>query len=118
MSLYNYSQITYPKLSLIDGDTVILLSLENLKKANVIFNERDMYKEMADTLSENIEKCLCCIQKRDMMIDSLYMDNVSRSIDLIDKTEEIELEKQKKFKWKLSTFIMTGVATTFFIILM
>ena len=49
-----YSQTTYPKELIIDGDTVVAITLDNCREINQVFLDAKHYKIVSDSLNQKV----------------------------------------------------------------
>ena len=55
ISLSSICQTGYPKKSVINGDTLALVTIDQVKQINLTYNDKDRYKVKCDSLSKQIQ---------------------------------------------------------------
>ena len=114
-----WGQNKYPFKTVYEGDTVVMISIDQVKKINHLFLNNDFMKEMNDTLanqnkqyvfSESLHKSL--IQSYEKQI-SLYKGATNESTLVINNFKKIEKKlKRQKFIWRtlaISTSVFAGL---------
>lgn len=97
----SFSQEDYPKIRLIDKDTVVLITPQQVDKMNETFLQLDMCKDIneslieQDTLSKQvISACEDALQKADQEVETCQ--NVVEEKDLQIENLNVVVEKQEK----------------------
>ena len=105
-----YSQEDYPKLQLIDGDTVAVFSPEQVTKMNTVFIELDKQKELNVSYSEEVDLCKENVKNLSLELDGvkkskLYLSKISKEqseqldvleLDVSQKRRKIEVLKKSR----------------------
>ena len=94
MTLYSYSQSTYPKRMLIDGDTVVAITVEQSKKVNKTFLEKNYYKTVTESLGKKVT-----LLEMNSNIDYIIINKLKVQIDnlnLIISNKQKAMDKQKE----------------------
>lgn len=81
ISLSSICQTDYPKKAIINGDTLALVTIDQVKQINLTYNDKDRYKVKCDSLSKQIQ-----------LYDNLRVN--SDSVISILKTQKENLNKQ------------------------
>ena len=113
MSLLSCSQDIYIQ----ENDTMVVVSIDDVRRANQIFLERDLYIHM-------YERCDCAYDEAQEII-STYQDAYDttrlrlerQTMKRIDAERKIEDEKSKKGFWKGWAIGSSGVAVVLLILL-
>ena len=117
MSLSTFSQngltsdtAKYPKMMLMGGDTVVVITPDQVKKVNIVKVERDNFKELADSLESTLDVCLENDSTKTLELESknkqlVYQDSIIENDSIMVKNLEetrdilechLEAEKEKK----------------------
>ncbi len=114
------SQTDYPKLTLIDTDTVVLFTPLQTKKITASLLELDKQLLLNASLGEEIdlwkEKDSLCEKQIDILVEQNFSrDEIiiekSKQFDLCDKTLEEQSKKLIKFRNQRKYFFIGGFAT-------
>ena len=93
MSTSSFSQSRYPSRVLIQGDTVVCITIPQLHKANGLFVDRMEYKQIKDTLLSEV---------------SIYKGMVSNYDLQIQVKDEIIGKMQQQIAYKDSSLTIAG----------
>lgn len=116
-AVLSFCQVNYPSKKVIDGDTIIAISPEQLIKINVTYVEKEKYQVLKDSLTkryydiynlklEGQELLRNMTAQRDNAIEQnkIFEDNLKQSLVTIDK-------QNKKIKFlKLTSYVSVGFA--------
>jgi len=119
MGLSGFSQQSYPKKIIIDGDTCVIISIGQARKINGIIVTKYEYQELSDTLfSQNNNYRSLVIVKEDQIIN--LGDQIDLQQAIIDDHEKISenlqlqlIRKEKKIKKLKVTRIVFAVGSAF-----
>ena len=105
MSLYSFCQTGYPRLMVIDKDTIVALTIPQLKKVNISFVKLDFQKEMNDTLNSIISSYKQAIETQ-KHLNASYENQISLKNGIIveddairSHSKKIELKQTRQIKW-------------------
>lgn len=87
MSISSYSQTTYPKKVVIEGDTVIALEMSQIKYINATFEKLNYCSNRLEAAEEYIEGVVEMQKKKDALIS----DYRSKITDLSALNEELNI---------------------------
>lgn len=102
------SKNTYPKIL---GDSIVLITPEQLKETNLIFNEHNLLKAKVPLLERKIQ-VLTEINDNHYKIDSLRVQEINQYKANVDK-----LKKSIKIKNTLITGISSGFVVSLLLLL-
>lgn len=102
------SKNTYPKIL---GDSIVLITPEQLKETNLIFNEHNLLKTKVPLLERKIQ-VLTEINDNHSKIDSLRVQEINQYKANVDK-----LKKSIKIKNTLITGISSGFVVSLLLLL-
>lgn len=108
VSSQTISKNTYPKIL---GDSIVLITPEQLKETNLIFNEHNLLKTKVPLLERKIQ-VLTEINDNHSKIDSLRVQEINQYKANIDK-----LKKSIKIKNTLITGISSGFVVSLLLLL-
>lgn len=108
VSSQTISKNTYPKIL---GDSIVLITPEQLKETNLIFNEHNLLKAKVPLLERKIQ-VLTEINDNHSKIDSLRVQEINQYKANVDK-----LKKSIKIKNKLITGISSGFVVSLLLLL-
>lgn len=108
VSSQTISKNTYPKIL---GDSIVLITPEQLKETNLIFNEHNLLKTKVPLLERKIQ-VLTEINDNHSKIDSLRVQEINQYKANVDK-----LKKSIKIKNTLITGISSGFVVSLFLLL-
>lgn len=124
MSLLSISQPGYPKLKIIDGDTVVLLTLQQTRKVNETHVNLYECRELLDNMTDQvlIYDSLASAHRAVAMSQALEIDilenmNADRA-GIIERVQEDlkrarrKIKVQKLLKWG---GFLSGIAAGFFV---
>lgn len=96
-ALLGYSQATYPREIVLDGDTLVAITIEQSKEINASFLDASYYKASNDSLGEKVVLLRAKIDNKDLVIGDLrvQIDNLGQIIINKDLTIE-ELKEDLK----------------------
>lgn len=105
LSKLNYSQETYPKIISLNNDTLVIISLEQVKKLNITFEHRNMLAEQVGVLNNTIDEYVLLSNKKDSINADLsvkYKQSVEEGKELNSKNiilaQDLQkIKKQRKF---------------------
>ena len=102
MPLFCFSQVKYPRKAVMDGDTVCILLIEQVRAANILFVEKEQCEELVDTLRVQIKsyKQLNAINEN---LAKTYEEEIMlrRKLDAEKDLIIAEQEKQKKINERM-----------------
>ena len=93
ISSYSYSQTTYPRTEVIGIDTVVVISRQQAIKINLLYSQRDQYKEISDSLLTTIDSCKTAFRLYDTTISGYRKEIASYKISINDRDTVIKLQK-------------------------
>ena len=99
-----FSQQTWPQIQLINGDTICLLSINQIKKINNIYDTKNEYHELSDSLIKLIDTCNFINNKKDILIKSckkeIYYQKeiIGKQEEIISNDNLIYIQQKKKIK--------------------
>lgn len=108
VSSQTISKNTYPKIL---GDSIVLITPEQLKETNIIFNEHNLLKTKVPLLERKIQ-VLTEINDNHSKIDSLRVQEINQYKANVDK-----LKKSIKIKNTLITGISSGFVVSLLLLL-
>lgn len=108
VSSQTISKNTYPKIL---GDSIVLITPEQLKETNLIFNEHNLLKTKVPLLERKIQ-VLTEINDNHSKIDSLRVQEINQYKANVDK-----LKKSIKIKNILITGISSGFVVSLLLLL-
>lgn len=108
VSSQTISKNTYPKIL---GDSIVLITPEQLKETNLIFNEHNLLKTKVPLLERKIQ-VLTEINDNHSKIDSLRVQEINQYKTNVDK-----LKKSIKIKNTLITGISSGFVVSLLLLL-
>lgn len=108
VSSQTISKNTYPKIL---GDSIVLITPEQLKETNLIFNEHNLLKTKVPLLERKIQ-VLTEINDNHSKIDSLRVKEINQYKANVDK-----LKKSIKIKNTLITGISSGFVVSLLLLL-
>lgn len=108
VSSQTISKNTYPKIL---GDSIVLITPEQLKETNLIFNEHNLLKTKVPLLERKIQ-VLTEINYNHSKIDSLRVQEINQYKANVDK-----LKKSIKIKNTLITGISSGFVVSLLLLL-
>ena len=108
VSSQTISKNTYPKIL---GDSIVLITPEQLKETNIIFNEHNLLKTKVPLLERKI-RVLTEINDNHSKIDSLRVQEINQYKANVDK-----LKKSIKIKNTLITGISSGFVVSLLLLL-
>lgn len=108
VSSQTISKNTYPKIL---GDSIVLITPEQLKETNLIFNEHNLLKAKVPLLERKIQ-VLTEINDNHSKIDSLRVQEINQYKANVDK-----LKKSIKTKNTLITGISSGFVVSLLLLL-
>lgn len=108
VSSQTISKNTYPKIL---GDSIVLITPEQLKETNLIFNEHNLLKTKVPLLERKIQ-VLTEINDNHSKIDSLRVQEINQYKANVDK-----LKKSIKIKNTLITSISSGFVVSLLLLL-
>lgn len=108
VSSQTISKKTYPKIL---GDSIVLITPEQLKETNLIFNEHNLLKTKVPLLERKIQ-VLTEINDNHSKIDSLRVQEINQYKANVDK-----LKKSIKIKNTLITGISSGFVVSLLLLL-
>lgn len=108
VSSQTISKNTYPKIL---GDSIVLITPEQLKETNLIFNEHNLLKTKVPLLERKIQ-VLTEINDNHSKIDSLRVQEINQYKANVDK-----LKKSIKIKNTLITGISSGFVVSLLLLL-
>ena len=108
VSSQTISKNTYPKIL---GDSIVLITPEQLKETNLIFNENNLLKTKVPLLERKIQ-VLTEINDNHSKIDSLRVQEINQYKANVDK-----LKKSIKIKNTLITGISSGFVVSLLLLL-
>lgn len=108
VSSQTISKNTYPKIL---GDSIVLITPEQLKETNLIFNEHNLLKAKVPLLERKIQ-VLTEINDNHSKIDSLRVQEINQYKANVDK-----LKKSIKIKNTLITGISSGFVVSLLLLL-
>lgn len=108
VSSQTISKNTYPKIL---GDSIVLITPEQLKETNLIFNEHNLIKTKVPLLERKIQ-VLTEINDNHSKIDSLRVQEINQYKANVDK-----LKKSIKIKNTLITGISSGFVVSLLLLL-
>lgn len=108
VSSQTISKNTYPKIL---GDSIVLITPEQLKETNIIFNEHNLLKAKVPLLERKIQ-VLTEINDNHSKIDSLRVQEINQYKANVDK-----LKKSIKIKNTLITGISSGFVVSLLLLL-
>ena len=108
VSSQTISKNTYPKIL---GDSIVLITPEQLKETNLIFNEHNLLKTKVPLLERKIQ-VLTEINDNHSKIDSIRVQEINQYKADVDK-----LKKSIKIKNTLITGISSGFVVSFLLLL-
>lgn len=108
VSSQTISKNTYPKIL---GDSIVLITPEQLKETNLIFNEHNLLKTKVPLLEKKIQ-VLTEINDNHSKIDSLRVQEINQYKANVDK-----LKKSIKIKNTLITGISSGFVVSLLLLL-
>ena len=108
VSSQTISKNTYPKIL---GDSIVLITPEQLKETNLIFNEHNLLKTKVPLLERKIQ-VLTEINDNHSKIDSLRVQEINQYKANVDK-----LKKSIKTKNTLITGISSGFVVSLLLLL-
>lgn len=108
ISSQTISKNTYPKIL---GDSIVLITPEQLKETNLIFNEHNLLKTKVPLLERKIQ-VLTEINDNHSKIDSLRVQEINQYKANVDK-----LKKSIKIKNTLITGISSGFVVSLLLLL-
>ncbi|WP_295723742.1 hypothetical protein [uncultured Leptotrichia sp.] len=108
VSSQTISKNTYPKIL---GDSIVLITPEQLKETNLIFNEHNLFKAKVPLLERKIQ-VLTEINDNHSKIDSLRVQEINQYKANVDK-----LKKSIKTKNTLITGISSGFVVSLLLLL-
>lgn len=108
VSSQTISKNTYPKIL---GDSIVLITPEQLKETNLIFNEHNLLKTKVPLLERKIQ-ILTEINDNHSKIDSLRVQEINQYKANVDK-----LKKSIKIKNTLITGISSGFVVSLLLLL-
>ena len=108
VSSQTISKNTYPKIL---GDSIVLITPEQLKETNLIFNEHNLLKTKVPLLERKIQ-VLTEINDNHSKIDSLRVQEINQYKANVDK-----LKKSIKIKNTLITGISSGFIVSLLLLL-
>ena len=108
VSSQTISKNTYPKIL---GDSIVLITPEQLKETNLIFNEHNLLKTKVPLLERKIQ-VLTKINDNHSKIDSLRVQEINQYKANVDK-----LKKSIKIKNTLITGISSGFVVSLLLLL-
>lgn len=108
VSSQTISKNTYPKIL---GDSIVLITPEQLKETNLIFNEHNLLKTKVPLLEGKIQ-VLTEINDNHSKIDSLRVQEINQYKANVDK-----LKKSIKIKNTLITGISSGFVVSLLLLL-
>lgn len=100
-----YSQVPYPKLSIINGDSVCIISVNQVKSINSTYINLKELKEETDSLSAMVVNYSKLTDKNDKLIGSLgkqivIQDSIITEKDVvINSSNGIIANKENKIRW-------------------
>ena len=98
----------YPKLLINNKDTFLILTVDQVKKLNILKEEKNKYETLTDSLSLQMMDYDLVIIKDKELIDNLKEQLILKDKIIIEKddiiSEYIEKDKKLSKKLKLSTF--------------
>lgn len=108
VSSQTISKNTYPKIL---GDSIVLITPEQLKETNLIFNEHNLLKTKVPLLERKIQ-VLTELNDNHSKIDSLRVQEINQYKANVDK-----LKKSIKIKNTLITGISSGFVVSLLLLL-
>lgn len=113
------SQVVYPRLEVINKDTVCLILIPQLRAANVLFVKLDECNEIKDSLKSQINKYEVATKASDRLIKSQkeeleILNGITVIDDKIISDKKAELKKSKRhISWlKTQRNVLAGVSFT------
>ena len=98
----------YPKLLINNKDTFLILTVDQVKKLNILKEEKNKYETLTDSLSLQMMDYDLVIIKDKELIDNLKEQLILKDKIIIEKdgiiSEYVEKDKKLSKKLKLSTF--------------
>ena len=83
----SYSQSSFQRTQVINGDTVVVITMDEAKKINKTFISKNHYKTVNDSLSKKVVLLKARVQNDSVIIGDLKFQ--------IDKLEEVLINEQK-----------------------
>lgn len=121
MSLLSFSQNSYPKKVLIDGDSVVVLNYDNLRKINVVIERERFQREEIKNLDSliSIKDCMLYATNKNVVdlkkeID-LYQQIVRNREELVSH-KDLLLRQERKKRWKRIIYISSTTLVSGFLI--
>lgn len=121
IKISSYCQETYPKEVVINNDTVICITEDQLKEVNVIFEENRAYRTIIDSTTTIISKVngnilsqkenvqnyvnLTILLKEQINTTNNKVDNAEKSIKLLQ--EELKQQKKKTVKIAIGSSVIS-----------
>jgi len=124
----SYSQETYPKILLINQDTLVVINPNQVKKINLTYNQRDFLEAKNSVLNKTLNEYTLLSQQKDSII-SLKIESESQLKDetlkmqgqignLTTQNNKLDIGNQKlkkgRKKWLISG-IIGGIILTLLI---
>lgn len=97
----SYSQASYPKKLILNNDTIVGITPDQLTKINQVFSYSELLKEDLDIQNERIEKLTIINKQQSSTINKViqnvaYLSHYSDSLTLSNTNIQLRIERQKK----------------------
>ena len=101
IALLSFSQTQLPSRIILNGDTVICISPDQLKAANSLFLQNNKCWELYDSLNNAVKiyENIFYLQKKDIFLYDSSLTELKLENSLFKKNEEILNKKLKTHKW-------------------
>lgn len=108
LSKLSYSQETYPKLAIINGDTVVLITVEQSIKINEKYEETRSLKEKVFILDSSYNEQLKLNTEKDSLIEK-NQGNINIIIDEFTHVDKENQKLRKQRKWLIPISAALGL---------
>lgn len=117
-ALSGLSQTDYPRLILIDGDTLVAFKPEQVTKMNITFLELDKCNELKSSLeAENIllveRDSVCNMQKENLIEQNETLERINEEktgqVDILTEENKKQSKRIKLLKKSRTLFTLGGV---------
>lgn len=122
----SFCQVNYPQKSIINNDTVCIITIDQVKKINTTFIELDQYKELNDTANSRLITYIKLVDNNTDLIKSLESESkvkdqlILQQKGLIDnKKNELKIQEGKTLWLKIqrnALIVVSGILTGLLVI--
>lgn len=89
LATFLYSQVGFPKIINLSGDSVVAITFEQVKKINLVKAESDSYKQISDSLLIQVD-----LYKQQNVIGINMIENMQKQLSLKDSLIKKDAEIQ------------------------